>query len=112
MINITDDELEKIHRQNFTAKLNYYMQLNHKRQSDIVADLGINKSTVSTWCRGEKMPHIATIQKLANYFGVTIAEFLNNDKNKDLEILLLIEQLPENKKESAIDYLKYLVMSS
>lgn len=109
---MSDDELEKMHRQNFTAKLNYYLQLNHKRQSNIVADLGINKSTVSTWCRGEKMPHIATIQKLANYFDVTIAEFLNNPENKDLEIMSLIKQLPENKKELAIDYLKYLVMSN
>lgn len=58
------------------------------------------------------MPHIATIQKLANYFDVTIAEFLNNPENKDLEIMSLIKQLPENKKELAIDYLKYLVMSN
>lgn len=58
------------------------------------------------------MPHIATIQKFANYFDVTIAEFLNNPENKDLEIMSLIKQLPENKKELAIDYLKYLVMSN
>lgn len=107
---MTDEELEKKHRQNFQRKLNYYMQLNHKRQEDIVVDLGINKSTISTWCRGQKMPRTATIQKLATYFGVTIADFINDDTEKDLnsEILALLEAMPEQKRENAIEYLKFL----
>lgn len=40
----------------FSKKLNYYMLLNNKHQDDIVSDLGMNKSTISTWCRGLKMP--------------------------------------------------------
>ncbi len=105
---MTDEELEKKHRQNFQRKLNYYMQLNHKRQEDIVVDLGINKSTISTWCRGQKMPRTATIQKLATYFGVTIADFINDDNDSKSEVLALLEAMPEQKRENAIEYLKFL----
>lgn len=105
---MTDEELEKKHRQNFQRKLNYYMQLNHKRQEDIVVDLGINKSTISTWCRGQKMPRTATIQKLATYFGVTIADFINDDNDSKSEVLALLEAMSEQKRENAIEYLKFL----
>lgn len=75
----TDEELKKQHKKIFAKKLNYYMNLNHKQQDDIVNDLGINKSTISTWCRGVKMPRVNAIQTLADYFGVTIADFLDNN---------------------------------
>ena len=57
------------------------MQLNHKQQDDIVNDLNINKSTISTWCRGVKMPRVNAIQALADYFGVSITDFLVDDYN-------------------------------
>lgn len=78
----TDDKvIEEQHKKIFAKKLNYFMQLNHKQQDDIVNDLGINKSTISTWCRGVKMPRVNAIQALADYFGVTIADFLTDELN-------------------------------
>lgn len=65
----TKDDSKKV----FAEKLNYYMNINNKNQDDIVKDLGINKSTISTWCRGVKMPRIDAIKKLANYFKVSPA---------------------------------------
>lgn len=61
------DELQK---SIFSKNLNYYMNKNNKTQTDIIEDLGINKSTISTWCNGTKMPRMDTIQKLADYFGI------------------------------------------
>lgn len=54
----------------FSKNLNYYMEKMDKSQSDIVQDLGINKSTISTWCNGTKMPRMNTIQRLADYFNI------------------------------------------
>lgn len=65
----------------FSKKLNYYMALNHKQQDDIVNDLGINKSTISTWCRGTKMPRVNAIQLLADYFGVGISDLIEDEDN-------------------------------
>ena len=105
---MTDEELEKKHRQNFTKKLNYYMQLKHKRQEDIVVDLGINKSTISTWCRGQKMPRTATIQKLATYFGVTVADcfaVLGSGSEPKAKLSTAARQLPPEHTDKEIMFL-------
>lgn len=75
----------------FAKKLNYYMTLNHKHQVDIVNDLGINKSTISTWCKGIKMPRINAIQALADYFNIGIYDLIE-DKNNTSEFKDLIKQ--------------------
>lgn len=111
----TDDNLKEEHKRIFSKKLNYYMQLNHKQQDDIVNDLGINKSTISTWCRGIKMPRVNAIQLLADYFGVSIADFLvdetsnvsnNPNRNKltinQQELFDTIVQLDDDKIRLAI----------
>ena len=41
-----DDKYKKV----FSKNLNYYMNLKGKTQTDIVDDLGINKSAISSWC--------------------------------------------------------------
>lgn len=63
---MSDEKEKKI----FSDNLNYYMKQHGKSQADMIVDLGINKSTVSTWCNGTKMPRMGTIQTLADYFGV------------------------------------------
>lgn len=75
----TDNELKDLqeqHKRIFSNTLNRLMTKYHKTQDDIVTDLGINKSTISTWCRGIKMPRTNGLQLLADYFGVTISDFL------------------------------------
>lgn len=79
----------------FSNNLNRLMQLNGKSQIDLIEDLGINKSTISTWCRGTKMPRMGTIQTLADYFGVRKSDLIeeklakptNNDRlNEFIEL--------------------------
>lgn len=78
----SDNELKNLqeqHKKFFSKTLNRLMETHHKTQDDIVTDLGINKSTISTWCRGVKMPRTNGLQLLADYFGVTISDFLINN---------------------------------
>lgn len=70
--------LQEQQKKIFSNKLNYYMTLNHKQQDDIVNDLGINKSTISTWCRGTKMPRVNAIRLLANYFNIGISDLIED----------------------------------
>lgn len=60
----------------FSKMLNYYMNKNGKTQVDLINDLGINKSTISTWCNGTKMPRMGTIQTLADYFGIMKSDLI------------------------------------
>ena len=73
----------------FADNLNYYMSLRGKEQVDIINDLGINKSTISTWCNGKKMPRMGMIQTLSQYLGLRKSD-------------LIEERIPAN----AIPYIK------
>ena len=85
---MSDSEERKI----FAHNLNHYMDRASKSQSDLIIDLGINKSTISTWCKGTKMPRMGTIQTLANYFGIKKSDLIEEHP--------LVSDLP---REFAID---------
>ena len=55
-----DDNYRKI----FSNNLNYYMKINNKIQDDLVKDLGLKTSTISSWCNGQKLPRNCTISRL------------------------------------------------
>lgn len=95
----------------FSKKLNYYMYINGKDQIDLVKDLGFNKSTVSTWCRGVKVPRMGTIQILANYFNVDISDLVDekdeiyNSKSVKIPVLgTVVAGIPLEAVENIIDY--------
>lgn len=60
----------------FAQNLNYYMDRHGKTQTNLIDDLGINKSTLSTWCNGLKMPRMGAIQRLADYFGIRKSDLI------------------------------------
>ena len=49
----------------FAEMLKYYLMMNNKTQSDLVNDLGFDKSTVSNWCAGNRVPKIDVIIDIA-----------------------------------------------
>ncbi len=87
-----DTELKEQHKKIFSKKLNFFMKLNHKKQDDIINDLGIKKSTISTWCRGEKMPRVNGIQLLADYFNVQISDFLTDEETNIMAIPQMVKK--------------------
>ena len=85
------DEREK---RIFANNLNKYMEQNGKTQNDLIIDLGVNKSTISTWCAGTKMPRMGTIQTLADYFGIRKSDLIE-DKS-EASIIEKIGGIPYN----------------
>ena len=67
---------EEQYKKIFSKNLNYYMEMNGKNQSDIVNDLGFNKSAVSTWCNGTRLPRMDKVEALARYFGVNRSDLI------------------------------------
>lgn len=75
-----DDKYKKI----FSKNLNYYMNLREKTQTDIVNDLDINKSAISSWCNGTRLPRMNKVELLANYLNINVSDLLgNNDENNN-----------------------------
>lgn len=63
----------------FSRNLNNIMQKKKKSQADIVRDLKLGQSTVSSWMLGIKYPRIDKMQLLADYFGVSITDLVGEE---------------------------------
>lgn len=74
---MSDNEYKKI----FSKNLRYYMDMNNKKQSDLITDLGLSSSTISNWCTGEKLPRMDKVQLLADYFHINKSDLLE-EKDK------------------------------
>ena len=73
-----DDRYKKI----FAENLKYYMKLHNKNQADLINDLGFNKSSVSTWCNGTRLPRMEKVDILAKYFDINRSDLI---EDKDTE---------------------------
>lgn len=67
---------EELYKKIFSKNLNYYMQMNGTSQTDIINDLGFNKSAVSTWCNGTRLPRMDKVDALARYFKISRSELM------------------------------------
>lgn len=69
---------EEIYRKIFSKNLNYYMDKRGKTQTDLIRDLGLNKSAVSTWCNGTRLPRMDKVDALAKYFGIKRSDLIED----------------------------------
>lgn len=60
----------------FARLLRYYLSLNNKQQIDLVNDLNFDKSTVSGWCNGSRVPKVDVIIRLADYLNVVPGDLI------------------------------------
>lgn len=94
-----------IHKEIFSQNLNYYLKKKGYNQSDLLKAINVSKSTMSTWCRGTRLPRMHHIQALADYLNIEksmLIEDMNieNKENKDISsIINNIENLLENNKD-------------
>ena len=52
----------------------------HKTSYQVAKDTGIAQSVLSDWKRGRSKPKIDKVKLLADYFGVSIEYFLEEEK--------------------------------
>lgn len=72
---------EEVYKKIFSKNLNYYMQLNNKTQTDLINDLGFNKSAVSTWCNGTRLPRMDKVDALAKYFHINRSDLIEEKEH-------------------------------
>jgi len=71
---MSDDVYKKI----FSRNLRYYMDQAGKSQIDIINDLGINKSSISTWVNGTRLPRMDSVELLARYLGIKRSDLIED----------------------------------
>ena len=104
---MTDEEQKKV----FANNLNKYISLNCKQQKEVAEAIGVNPTTFNMWCKGNAMPNVGKIQKLADYFCIGKSDLtdLKESKEPDKEyadITLKIALYDERFKKIIIEYSK------
>ena len=104
---MTNDEQKRI----FSKNLCKYSENSQKQQKEIADALGVNTSTFNMWCKGNSMPNVGKIQKLADYFGIGKSDLtdLKESREPDKEyadITLKIALYDERFKKIIIEYSK------
>lgn len=75
---MSEDKYKKI----FSTNLRHYMSMNDKSQIDLINDLGFNKSAVSTWCNGTRLPRMDKVDILAKYFNINRSDLIEDKSDK------------------------------
>lgn len=91
----------------FAERLKYYLMLNNKTQSDLVNDLKFEKSTVSNWCSGIRVPKLDVIIDIANYLHVSPGDLIIETKDEpeyylNEETKKVAQEIYENKELSLL----------
>ena len=82
---------EKI-RKVFSKNLKHYLEAHEKQPVDIVRDLKIPFSTVSSWMNALKMPRMGNVELLAKYLHVEKSDLLEEKNSTSEEIVLKITE--------------------
>lgn len=76
---MSDDKYKSV----FADNLNKLMRIKGITQTDIINDLKINKSTISTWCNGSRLPRMDKVQLIADYLGVSKSDLIEEKETKE-----------------------------
>lgn len=105
----------------FSKNLKYYMSINQKSQVDLVNDLGYDKSAVSTWCNGTRLPRMDKVDAIAKYLGVRRSDLIDErakdnpapvSLREDEEFLLSMYNLLDNEDRAEVrGYVRGLMRS-
>lgn len=60
-----------------------FMELKGKDRNDICIDLGFKYTTFTDWINGNTYPRIDKIEMMANYFGITKADLVEEQTVKE-----------------------------
>lgn len=93
-----------------------------KTPSGVAREIGISKSIVSRWKNGGGKPTDSTIQKIADYFGVSVSVMRGNENKEktvttesdgldeaSIELVNIILRLNDQEKQMLLAQLKTLV---
>ena len=81
----------------FSKNLTQIMEEKQKTQTDIINALGFNKSSVSTWVNGTRLPRMDKVDALANYFNVPRSRLISESKDADINNIEFIPNMTTTK---------------
>ena len=83
---------EDTYKRIFSKNLKHYMEINRKTQTDIINDLGINKSAISTWCNGTRLPRMDKVDMLAKYLHCKRSDLIEEKEDSSYQSYYINEE--------------------
>lgn len=65
-------------KQTMAKNILYYMNLKNKSRNDMCQALGVKYTTFTDWVKGNTYPRIDKIELMANYFGISKADLVED----------------------------------
>lgn len=102
---------EKEQKMIFSKNLSNLIYTNHMKQVEFAKAISESSSTVNNWCRGNSLPDLVKIQKIADYFGISKSDLTEDHSNFSKEeeyakICAKIGMTDEQFSSIIIDYYK------
>ncbi len=69
-------------KETMAANIRYYMAINNVTSTEMCKVLGVPSSTFSYWTTAKTYPRIDKIEKMANYFGISKSDLVEERKEK------------------------------
>ena len=104
-------------KETMSKNIKKYMANRNVTASDVCKALSIPMPTFSDWLHAKTYPRIDKIEKLANYFGVTKADLVEDEQptregelsEREIEFIRTVRQLPDEVAEQFLGVLKTLL---
>lgn len=77
---MSDEYYKKV----FSKNLRRYMDIKGVSQIDMINDLNFNKSAVSSWVNGTRLPRMGKVEKLAHYFGIEKSDLIEEHSSAEV----------------------------
>ena len=75
-----------VNKEIMAKNIQYYMDKYGKSRQDMCDALGVKYTTFTDWVKGNSYPRIDKIELMANYFGITKADLVeDHSDNQDTE---------------------------
>ena len=71
----------------FAEKFLSLRKKNNISQRKIAKDLNLSHSTICLWETGKRRPDIELLEKIADYFKISISELISNEDSSTIEYL-------------------------
>ena len=97
----------------FSRNLKRYLDNSGKTQKEVAAAIYVSTGTFCDWIKGRSYPRMDKVQSLAEYFGISKSDLVENENIKqdavseeDQEVLDLFHKLPKEKREFVLSMIR------
>lgn len=74
-------------KEKMAANIRRYLEKFGITQTDLAAELGVPATTVYNWCQGATYPRIDKIEMMANFFGCSKVDLVEDPEDVKAEML-------------------------